>query len=139
MFPQIDFSALDDDAHYPNKTGPYEYTETAIYGRASDFLSWAKSRPERVIIAVSHAGFLRVGLVRRDFMNADYRVFDFGSDGEGEGPFHLVEWEETASTIERTGEWMEGSRHVLAGTLSGGMKKSWAGVAEVKPEVDFSL
>jgi hypothetical protein len=74
-------------------------------------------------------------------MNADYRVFEYGAEDatNGEGPFRLVEWEETASSVERTGEWKEGSRAILNGTLSGGLRRSYAGVAEVNPAVDFSV
>lgn len=130
---------LDHDGHYPAKTGPYEYSEKAINGRAQEFLSWVKERPEKAIIVVSHAGFLRVGLVRRDFMNADYRVFDFGTQGKGEGPFDLVEWEETSSTVDRDGQEKQGTRHVLTGTLSGGLKRSWPGVAKIDPAVDYTV
>jgi broad specificity phosphatase PhoE len=63
------------------------------------------ARPEKAVLVVSHAGFLRVGVTGRYFMNGDWRVFEFeGSgdeagfgDGEGEGKegVRLREWEET--------------------------------------------
>lgn len=43
-----------------------------------------RARSEKAIIVVSHAGFLRVGVTGRYFMNADYRIFDF-VDGDGDG------------------------------------------------------
>lgn len=136
-FPAIDFSTL--DPIFPKKEGPYAYTESAITTRAADFLSWARARPEKVIVVVSHAGFLRIGLVHRHFMNADYRVFSFKDDdaiaaeGVEEG---LVEWEETSTAIER--EYVDRvTKENKTGPLSGGMKKSWPGYAPTNPE-DFS-
>jgi hypothetical protein len=50
------------------------------------------SRPEKVIIVVSHSGFLTKAVTGGAFANADYRIYDFASDKE---PFELREWTET--------------------------------------------
>ena len=57
-------------------------------------------RPEKVIIVVSHSGFLRLGVTGCWFFNADYRVFDFAVMGSPGSPYQL---EQHASTEEDGG------------------------------------
>lgn len=76
---------------YPAKTGRWAFSDAAIEQRAEDCRKWLRERPEKVIAVVSHSGFLRVGVSRKNYENADYRVFEFGT-GEGN---ELVEWELT--------------------------------------------
>ncbi|KAF2737843.1 phosphoglycerate mutase-like protein [Polyplosphaeria fusca] len=109
-FPQYDFSAM--DPLYPDKTtsaldaNPYVFTKKAVLARGQACLKKLYSRPEKVIVAVSHSGFLRTAVANRRFANADWRVFDFDeekmaeskSQGEGldgQGLFILKEWDET--------------------------------------------
>ena len=89
-FPQFDFNAVDPE--YPAKTGRYEYSQTAITQRGIDCRRWLKSRPEKVIAVVSHSAFLRLAVCHSRFENADYRIFDFKSEGDNDT---LFEWEST--------------------------------------------
>ncbi|KAI2640198.1 phosphoglycerate mutase-like protein [Xylaria nigripes] len=97
-FPGIDYSAL--DPVWPDKTSPagsrYHFTRTAILARAQFALQKLYRRPEKVIIVVSHSGFLRVGVTGCWFFNADYRVFDFRAMESPESPYQLRERAYTA-------------------------------------------
>jgi broad specificity phosphatase PhoE len=76
-----------------------------ILARGQSVLRELAAKPEKAVLVVSHAGFLRVGVTGRYFMNADWRVFEFegsgsGSGGSGDGEegeegVRLKEWEET--------------------------------------------
>jgi broad specificity phosphatase PhoE len=66
---------------WPRKFGRYEHTNVAVKERGFDCREWLKSRPEKVIIAVSHADFLREGICSTIFANATARVFDFAGSG----------------------------------------------------------
>ena len=65
---------------YPDKISPaaarYHYTRDAILRRAQLALAKLYDRPEKVIIVVSHSGFLRAGVSGSWYQNADYRIFD---------------------------------------------------------------
>lgn len=101
-FPDIDYSAV--DPVWPDKTSPagslYHYTRTAIAARAQAALQKLYHRPEKVIIVVSHSGFLRVGVTGSWFFNADYRIFDFAAMESPGSPYRL---EQHASTREKGG------------------------------------
>jgi hypothetical protein len=79
-FPAVDFSTL--DPVYPDKTSAagslYRYSRTGILNRAQLSLGKLYRRPEKVILVVSHSGFMRLGVAGRWWFNADYRIFDFG-------------------------------------------------------------
>ena len=94
-WPQFDWSHM--DPVYPAKEGLYAFSEEALLRRGVAARRWLRNRPEKVIAVVSHAGFLRVGMCHRKFENADYRIFDFRKDGDGEEEFELVESELTAA------------------------------------------
>lgn len=55
------------------------------------------ARPEKLIIVVSHDGFLKAGVTGRIWANGDYRVFEFGERATGDEPYRLNEWEITAN------------------------------------------
>ncbi|TID27390.1 phosphoglycerate mutase-like protein [Venturia nashicola] len=74
-FPQFDFSKV--DPGYPTKQGPYAFTRSAVLQRGQTVLRSLHRRPERVIIVVSHSGFLRTAVTSKQFGNADYRIYDF--------------------------------------------------------------
>lgn len=57
-----------------------------------------RERPEKVIAVVSHAGFLRTAITHKRFANADYRIFGFARDEEGE-----IELDEDRETERRGG------------------------------------
>lgn len=80
----MDFSSV--DPVFPDKTSPagqpYYYRRDAILARGERCLAKLASRPERFIFVVSHAGFLRLGVVGWWFFNADYRIFDFDEPSE---------------------------------------------------------
>lgn len=109
-FPELDFSQV--DPIYPDKSEntPYAYSRTANQKRGESCLRDLYDRPEKVIAVVSHAGFLRTGISRRRYANADYRIFTFRK-GEG-GELGLFEDSET----ERKG---------------GGMGRSEKGIFEI--------
>lgn len=87
-YPQFNFDTV--FSEYPAKTGRWEFTEQAIRQRGIDSLRWLKKRPEKVIVVVSHSGFLRVGISPSKWSNADYRVFDFEEEGD-----QVVQWKLT--------------------------------------------
>lgn len=85
-FPHVDFSRV--DPVWPDKTSGraarYGCTRSAVVERGRLCLEALHSRPEKLVFVVSHAGFLRTGVVGHWFMNGDYRIFDFAqgaSDG----------------------------------------------------------
>ncbi|KAI8624961.1 phosphoglycerate mutase-like protein [Xylariaceae sp. FL1651] len=101
-FPNIDYSTL--DPVWPDKTSPagsqYHYTKTALLARAQIALKKLYERPEKVIVVVSHSGFLRLAVTGCWFFNADYRIFDFAATGSPEVSYQL---EQHASTKEKGG------------------------------------
>lgn len=123
-FPNLDFSAV--DPTYPTKTtpnNPYAFTRSAVLARGTRALKHLRSRPEKAIVVVSHSGFLRTAVCKTHFANADYRVFEFAEEREGEKEegegVELIEWELTAGK-------------------GGGMGRSEKGRAEVV-ESDFPI
>ncbi|KAF2212604.1 hypothetical protein CERZMDRAFT_111703 [Cercospora zeae-maydis SCOH1-5] len=82
-FPELDFSHV--DPTYPDKSErtPYAYAKRANRKRGEHCLENLYARPEKVIVVVSHAGFLRTGISHRRFANADYRCFEFVKDADG--------------------------------------------------------
>ena len=91
-YPGFDFSGI--EAPYPAKTGPFAYTHDAVKQRGVDARKWLKSRPEQLIVVVTHSAFLRTSVVWRRFANADYRVFTFSDDSDS---VELIEDELTES------------------------------------------
>ena len=87
-FPDFSFDTV--DPIYPAKVGRYASRREAVLRRGADCRAWLRARPEKVIAVVSHSGFLRVGVCRCSFANADYRLFDFAADSDA-----LVEWDLT--------------------------------------------
>lgn len=96
-FPSVDYGSL--DPIYPDKTSAeatrYAHTRSSILSRGKRGLADLYSRPEKIIFVVSHSGFLRVGVVGWWFANADYRLFDFVAEKEGDGQFDLTQDETT--------------------------------------------
>ncbi|KAK6858467.1 phosphatase [Apiospora arundinis] len=119
-FPAVDFSTL--DPVYPDKLTPagshYFATRGAILNRGQASLRRLRDRPEKVIVVVSHSGFLRLGVTGCYYMNADYRIFDFEEEEQpggvdGKTPqIRLREWDETKEK-------------------GGGMSKSWTEMVEL--------
>lgn len=72
---EYDFTALGDS--YPSKSGRYAYTKEAVEARGQACIDWLRLRPEKVIVVVTHDGFLRTAICHRKFANADYRIFTF--------------------------------------------------------------
>ncbi|KAI0470635.1 phosphoglycerate mutase-like protein [Xylariaceae sp. FL0804] len=101
-FPAVDFSAL--DPVWPDKTSSaaarYHYTKTALLLRAQAALQALHRRPERVVVVVSHSGFLRLAVTGCWFFNADYRAFDFAARAAPGDAYRL---EQHASTRARGG------------------------------------
>lgn len=93
-WPQFDWASVDPE--YPSKKGLYEFSKRGLTRRGIEARSWLRARPEKVIIVVSHSGFLRVGVSYRMYENADFRIFDFGEGGDDVGG-NLIEWELTES------------------------------------------
>lgn len=93
-WPQFDWSTVDPE--YPSKKGLYEYSKRGLTQRGIAARQWLRNRPEKIILVVSHSGFLRVGVSYTMYDNADYRIFDFAEGHEDVGG-KLVEWEETKS------------------------------------------
>ncbi|KAH7030777.1 histidine phosphatase superfamily [Microdochium trichocladiopsis] len=78
-YPQVDYSSL--DPVFPDKTSSaasrYHYSRPALLARAQAALEKLYNRPEKVIIVVSHSGFMRLAVTGCWFFNADYRIFEF--------------------------------------------------------------
>ncbi|KAK0118991.1 hypothetical protein ONS96_012064 [Cadophora gregata f. sp. sojae] len=108
-WPQFDWSTV--DPRYPATDGLYECSRKGLTRRGIAARNFLRNRPEKIIAVVSHAGFLRTSLCSRRFDNADYRIFNFGEEDEGDIP-RLVEWE-------------------LTETKGGGLGKSEKGVFEL--------
>ncbi|RYP20166.1 hypothetical protein DL765_002925 [Monosporascus sp. GIB2] len=110
-FPGVDFSAL--DPVFPDKTSPaashYHFGRAALLARARAALARLYVRPEKVIVVVSHSGFLRLAVTGCYYFNADYRVFDFGprqgtaSDHSGGGGGEAYGLVQHPSTKEKGG------------------------------------
>ena len=85
-FPDVDFETV--DPVWPDKTTPaggrYAYTRTAILARGKRCMEELSRRPEKLVLVISHSGFLRVGVTGYWWMNADYRIFDFEHATSGE-------------------------------------------------------
>ncbi|KAK3384113.1 histidine phosphatase superfamily [Lasiosphaeria ovina] len=98
-FPLVDFSHV--DPVFPDKTSPagakYRHTRQAIVARGQAALHDLYSRPEKVIVVVSHSGFLRVGVAGFWFFKADYRIFDFEEREDASSPYRLLRWDSTAA------------------------------------------
>ncbi|OJD32791.1 phosphoglycerate mutase [Diplodia corticola] len=95
-FPSLDFR--DVDPTYPEKvepvaTNPYAFSRRAVVARGQRCLAWLHDRPEKVIVVVTHSGFLRCAISQRRYANADYRVFDFDEEKSSGGDYGLREWE----------------------------------------------
>lgn len=74
-FPQFSFEPVYPE--WPEKTGKYAFTQSAVTARGLECRRWLKNRPEKAIIVVSHADFLYQGICSETFQNAAFRVFDF--------------------------------------------------------------
>lgn len=97
-FPTVDFSKV--DPVYPDKTSPagaaYAYNRRAIVERGKACLEEVRGMEgEKAVVVVSHSGFMRQGVTGCWFFNADYRIFDFVGEGQGEGGLGLRLWEST--------------------------------------------
>ncbi|TQN67163.1 Phosphatase [Colletotrichum shisoi] len=105
-FAKVDFSAV--DPVYPDKTSPrgakYAFTKEAILERARSGVQDIREHKEKLILVVSHSGFLRLGVTGHWFFNGDYRVFELDECNEpGQQP----------------------KLKQLEATLNGGLGKSW--------------
>lgn len=96
-FPQVDLSTL--DPVYPDKTTPagahYAYNKKALLARGQASLRKLYDRPEKVIIVVSHSGFLRLCVTGCWYFNSDYRIFEFEERAADDEPFRLRQSPET--------------------------------------------
>jgi len=88
--PDIDFSTVPSD--WNSKTGPYAPTNDALAKRAAKVRRWLKARPEKQIVVVTHAGFLRwlTGGEGGAFENCEWRTYRFDVEGEDDGEARLV-------------------------------------------------
>lgn len=94
MFPAIDFSPV--DPVYPDKTSAagakYRFQRDSLVARAQANLAELYGRPEKVVVVVSHSGFMRQAVTGDHFFNADYRIYDFEERPEGaSSPFKLLQ------------------------------------------------
>ncbi|CZT18074.1 uncharacterized protein RCC_03912 [Ramularia collo-cygni] len=83
LFPSLDFSCVDPAYSDKSVGSPYAFSALANKARGEACLKALYERPEKVIIVVSHAGFLRTAITKRKFGNADYRIFTFGRGKRG--------------------------------------------------------
>lgn len=106
-WPQFNWSNI--DPIFPSKTGLYEFSKDGLTRRGIETRRWLKSRPEKVIAVVSHAGFLRVGVSYCQYSNADFRIFEF-AEGEADDAVggRLIEWELTEERSGGLGKSLKG-------------------------------
>ncbi|KAI1336505.1 histidine phosphatase superfamily [Xylariaceae sp. FL0016] len=101
-FPIVDFANV--DGVWPDKTSEaaylYRYNKQAILLRCQEALKKLYDRPEKVIVVVSHSGFLRLAVTGTFFFNADYRIFDFADRPSAGDSYRL---EQHAQTKEKGG------------------------------------
>ena len=106
----------------PTPAQLFGYSRASILARGRRALEALHARPERLVFVVSHSGFLRAGVSRWWFFNADFRVFDFvaagapSSSGQAEG--------DGEQQKEEAARGEEDDRLLLrqeAGMVSGGM------------------
>lgn len=99
-FPQIDFSKV--DPVYPDKTSAagekYKYKKANLLSRAQADLEELYHRPEKVIVVVSHSGFMRQAVTGDHYFNADFRIYDFEERNGESGSFKLKQWDLTKGT-----------------------------------------
>jgi hypothetical protein len=137
QFPWCDFSHM--DPVWPAKKGLYEFSQAALVARGVAAKRWLLARPEKVIVVVSHAGFLRTGICNRNFGNADFRVFGFGDKdvkkGDGvdeDAKLQLVESDLTA----RNGGGMGNSQDGFFGWQASDFKWMPENNPKVKEELE---
>lgn len=99
-FPQIDFSKV--DPVYPDKTSSagakYKYKKANLLARAQANLDELYHRPEKVIVVVSHSGFMRQAVTGDHYFNADFRVYDFEESQKETEPLKLKQLDLTKGT-----------------------------------------
>jgi len=73
----VDFSSVEGTV-WPDKSPGtrFAFSRDAVLARARSAVERLRSRPEKLVIVVSHSGFLRVGVTGCWFFNADYRRFE---------------------------------------------------------------
>ena len=119
-WPGFDFSTV--DALYPTKEGPYAYSQDALMERIRKCLNWLQHRPEKVILVVSHSGFMR-RLSGRRFGNADFRIFEFTKDNQFR---------------ERPGAQLTGGRGLSPSDPSRA-KEHWAGIKKSSSTTNITV
>ncbi|KAI1866749.1 uncharacterized protein JN550_007602 [Neoarthrinium moseri] len=101
-FPGVDLSTL--NPVYPDKITPagahYAYNKKALLARGQAALKKLYSRPEKVIVVVSHSGFLRLCVTGCWYFNSDYRIFEFEPRQKDDEPYRL---KQSLETLERGG------------------------------------
>ncbi|KAI0896922.1 phosphoglycerate mutase-like protein [Annulohypoxylon nitens] len=73
-WPDLDFSTL--DPIYPQKTGLYESSEDAYQKRGDVAKRWLYDRPERCVIVVTHAGFIRRLVKGPKYDNLEFHTYN---------------------------------------------------------------
>lgn len=112
-FPIVDYSTL--DPVYPDKSTPagqkYAYNKKALLARGQSALRKLYDRPEKVIIVVSHSGFLRLCVSGCWYYNSDYRIFEFEEHLEDGEPYRL---KQSVETLENGGGLGLSIKHPVA-------------------------
>jgi broad specificity phosphatase PhoE len=79
LFPSVDFSHV--DPIFPQKETPeaqlYHFNRRALVTRAQTVLAELYTRPEKVLVVVSHSAFLSKAVSGSMYANADFRIFSF--------------------------------------------------------------
>ncbi|KAI0107541.1 histidine phosphatase superfamily [Nemania sp. FL0031] len=94
-WPTYDFSQL--DPVYPQKTGLYGPSEETIRERAAVVRQWLSEQPDKVIIVVTHSGFLNRVVQGPRYRNVEYRAYNIEKSDAGE--VTLVELPEMSKEI----------------------------------------
>ncbi|KAI0878894.1 phosphoglycerate mutase-like protein [Hypoxylon argillaceum] len=82
VWPDYDFSQL--DPIYPQKTGLYGPAQETILQRAAFARQWLSEQPDKVIVVVTHSGFLNRVVQGPRYTNVEYRAYEIEKSDSGE-------------------------------------------------------
>ncbi|ORY65847.1 histidine phosphatase superfamily [Pseudomassariella vexata] len=89
QWPDLDFSEL--DPVYPAKTGIYQYSEEVLLQRAHLARSWLFERKEKLVIVVTHSGFLKRTVKGTKYANTEFRTYEFKDKKSASQDYELVQ------------------------------------------------
>lgn len=112
-FPQLEKEINELPVSWYLKQGDYASDRASLEKRAAKFTSWLLSRPEKIIVVVSHNGFLEYlvgnefwtssGTAPNGFENAEVKSFSLDSAGKLHRNIQVLTANHFAEEVERVG------------------------------------